>query len=273
MKICIKCKQKLEDICFSKRKSSKSGLSYNCKKCEKENRKEYRKNNRERILKIKREYYNEHREEIIKESKEYNKKHKKEIELNRNKWTENNPNYNKEYYKNNREILLNNVKEYRKNNKEKIRNTKREYRKSHKEKVNELNRRYYKKYKIRLRERKRNYNRNKLRNDTNYKLISNIRTRVWIAIKNNQKSVHTIELIGCSIQNLKYWLQWTAIKNGYLNFNINNYKGKEFHIDHIVPCYMFNMSDPNQQRECFNWRNMQILKAEENLIKNNKVDK
>jgi hypothetical protein len=146
-----------------------------------------------------------------------------------------------EYYFENKEEIIKNIKEYRKNNLEKC---KKNARKREKERT---------------------------KTDTNYRIKRFLATRIRLALKGKyKKSKSTVELIGCSIQNLKYYLQWTAIQNGYLNFDINNYSTKKYHVDHIIPRSVFNLSDSNQQRECFNWRNMQILKAEENLKKNDK---
>ena len=43
-----------------------------------------------------------------------------------------------------------------------------------------------------------------------------------------------------------------------------------WHIDHIVPCSKFDLSDPDQQKECFNYKNLQPLWAKENILKSNK---
>lgn len=38
----------------------------------------------------------------------------------------------------------------------------------------------------------------------------------------------------------------------------DNY-GKVWEVDHIKPCSLFNLADPTQQRECFNYSNLQPL--------------
>ena len=43
-----------------------------------------------------------------------------------------------------------------------------------------------------------------------------------------------------------------------------------WHIDHIKPCSKFDLSDPIQQKICFNYKNLQPLWAEENIRKSNK---
>jgi hypothetical protein len=41
----------------------------------------------------------------------------------------------------------------------------------------------------------------------------------------------------------------------------------EWHVDHIQPCASFDLSDPKQLAECFNWSNLQPLWAKENISK------
>ena len=43
------------------------------------------------------------------------------------------------------------------------------------------------------------------------------------------------------------------------------------HIDHIVPCASFDLSDPEQQRRCFHYTNLQVLWWRENLEKSDKI--
>jgi hypothetical protein len=51
----------------------------------------------------------------------------------------------------------------------------------------------------------------------------------------------------------------------------DNYGRYGRHIDHIKPCSSFDLSDPKQQMECFNYKNLQPLWAEENLFKSDKI--
>ena len=41
-------------------------------------------------------------------------------------------------------------------------------------------------------------------------------------------------------------------------------------MDHIIPVTAFNLSDPEQQKECFHFTNLQPLWGTENLRKSNK---
>jgi len=43
------------------------------------------------------------------------------------------------------------------------------------------------------------------------------------------------------------------------------------HIDHIIPCKSFDLSDPKQQVKCFHYTNLQPLWSYENLFKAAKI--
>jgi hypothetical protein len=43
---------------------------------------------------------------------------------------------------------------------------------------------------------------------------------------------------------------------------------ENIHIDHIRPCASFDLSDPEQQKLCFNYKNLRPMLAHENLSKN-----
>ena len=40
-----------------------------------------------------------------------------------------------------------------------------------------------------------------------------------------------------------------------------------WHIDHIIPCARFDLSDPGQQKICFHYTNLQPMWGEDNLKK------
>jgi len=97
------------------------------------------------------------------------------------------------------------------------------------------------------------------------KLKRNIRSRIISALV--KKNKHTIEYLGCNTHEYLNWL----LKNdaGYTLAN----RGKEWHIDHVIPLSHFDLENEEQQLIAFNWRNTMPLSCEENLKKNNKIIK
>jgi hypothetical protein len=53
----------------------------------------------------------------------------------------------------------------------------------------------------------------------------------------------------------------------------DNYGFRGWHIDHKKPCALFDLSLPEQQRECFHFSNLQPLWAADNLAKGVKSEK
>ena len=139
------------------------------------------------------------------------------------------------------------------------------YRQDHKEEIKKYSKEYYQINKEQTNKRHKLYRRYKLKTDINYKISSYLRMRIYDALKNNYKSARTMELIGCSIEQLRKHLQ----RQFKADMSFSNY-GK-WHIDHIRPCASYNLSNPEEQKKCFNWQNLQPLWASENYSKNDKV--
>jgi hypothetical protein len=135
------------------------------------------------------------------------------------------------------------------------------YREDNKEKIKQTLSQWYLNNKVYINQ----YNKNKYHTDINYKLGKNLRTRINLAVKNNNKANSTKILIGCSIEYLKQYLQNKFVEG----MNWDNYG--EWHIDHIKPCAKFDLSKELEQRACFNYSNLQPLWAEENWSKGDKI--
>ena len=195
----------------------------------------------------------------------YYEKNKEQIILKNKEWAIKNKEYLKQWYKNNYEknkeqILLKQKENYEKN-KEQI---KVRYEKD-KEYYKKRMRQYVKseKFKNYLKQ----YRRKRYQKDINFKIITNLRTRIFLAIKNNSgnKAYKTEFLLGCSIEYLKKYLQ-NLFKD---NMSWKNY-GK-WHIDHIMPCANFDLTKEEEQKKCFHYSNLQPLWAQENWNKNFKI--
>lgn len=78
------------------------------------------------------------------------------------------------------------------------------------------------------------------------------------------KATDTMQLLGCTIPQLIHRLE-RLFKDGMTWENQGLYG---WHIDHIKPCASFDLTDPDQQKACFHYTNLQPLWAKDNLIKN-----
>lgn len=97
----------------------------------------------------------------------------------------------------------------------------------------------------------------------NFRIICNLRGRIYHAVKYSSKSQKTITLLGCNLDELKIHLE-KQFKEG---MTWDNYGKNGWHIDHIIPCAVFDMSDPIEQKQCFHYSNLQPLWAKDNIIK------
>jgi len=109
---------------------------------------------------------------------------------------------------------------------------------------------------------------NKRETDIHYRILGNMRARILIAIKTNGKGAKTIEMLGCTIEHFKQHLE-LLFKPG---MNWDNYGRKGWHMDHIKPCSLFDLSFFEQQKQCFHYTNIQPLWWNENLNKSAKYE-
>jgi hypothetical protein len=193
--------------------------------------------------KIVKQYSLNNYEKIKQKNKIYNYNHKKERQLYDKQYNSKNKKeidlYNKQYYIINKSKLILKNKEYRLKNKDKLR----------------IGRRTYKN--------------NKLKTNINFKILESYRSRIYHALKNNQKLGHTIKLIMCSIPELKLHIEKLWLPG--MSWNNWGYGKNKWHIDHIIPCSFFNMSDPVEQYMCFRWQNLQPLWQTVNFKKGDKL--
>lgn len=116
-------------------------------------------------------------------------------------------------------------------------------------------------------------NKKRREEDVQFKLRGNITRNTTAAIKNHFKSGKTIELLGCSIEHLKIYIEslWQPGMT-WNNWGRMNGDGRSmWQIDHIIPCSAFDLSKPEEQRKCFHWSNLQPLWAIDNIKKSNWV--
>ena len=105
----------------------------------------------------------------------------------------------------------------------------------------------------------------RIKNDICFKIACRLRTRIYKAIKRKASSSKAINFLGCSIDFLKGYLEGKFVDG----MTWENY-GK-WHIDHIFPCCNFDLSNPEQQKECFHYTNLQPLWAIDNMKKGGRL--
>lgn len=207
------------------------------------------------------------------------------------------PQKQKEWREKNREYLMKYRKEYmgKEENREKFREYFRSWCKKNKDKINAYSRRWYSEHLIEQRERGRLYrtknpekayirkklwrlnnpekfqisSRRYMSENANARIANGLRARLILAVKaqNAQKSGNTEKLLGCTIPELLNYIE-SKFSEG---MEWGNWGKNGWHIDHIKPCYSFNLVDTQEQKRCFHYTNLQPLWAFDNLSKGKRL--
>lgn len=167
---------------------------------------------------------------------------------------------NREYRNANREKWSQSRKRHYRANIEKMRAQKVAYGQAHKEEKSAYDRVYRQANPDRIREHKRAWARRNVDN-IEVRLKRNLRRRIHHVIKGTNKAGTTFELLGCDLETLKKHIE--AQFTGEMCWE--NYGQFGWHIDHIRPCYEFDLTDNEQQKICFHYRNLRPLWWLENI--------
>jgi len=71
------------------------------------------------------------------------------------------------------------------------------------------------------------------------------------------------DLLGCTPAELRAHLENQFVDG----MSWDNYGRDGWHVDHVRPCLSFDLTDPEQQRQCFHYSNLQPLWAADNIRK------
>lgn len=117
----------------------------------------------------------------------------------------------------------------------------------------------------RMNEYRRGYEADRYVNDLQYKLKHNLRTRVGSALRAQLtgKDWSLMDIIGCSTDELIAHLEAQFLPG----MSWDNWAHDGWHVDHIRPCASFDLTDPEQQKQCFHYTNLQPLWAADNIRK------
>ena len=228
----------------------------------------------ERLRDIQRRYYLNHRQQILARQKQYYQNNPEALRLRKEA--------NREYQQTHRQQTREKAKRYRQRHLEaeriRVKLSARRWRKHHPDRMRDSNRKHRLKHPEAIKERARRYyvtnrvkihkvQREQYRNNPNIRLSRQLPNRLRSALHSQSKTASALQLLGCSIHQLKRHLE-SLFKPG---MNWDNY-GKGWHIDHRRPVSRFDLRDPEQQKACFHWTNLQPLWAMENIRKSNKYE-
>lgn len=133
----------------------------------------------------------------------------------------------------------------------------------HRETYRESGKRYYEDNKYEFIQQCIAYKKRRYKEFPHTKIADNMRQRVRAALKGMSKAQHTLEMLGCTIEEYKAYLEQHFTER----MSWDNYSFYGWHIDHIKPLAMFDLSDPEEQKKAFHYSNTQPLWWTDNLKK------
>lgn len=182
--------------------------------------------------------------------------------------------YQRQYHKNNREILLKKQRESSKTVAGKA--TRKKYIETNKENIRKYHSEWYLKNKEAVLLQCRTYRHNnkkkamaryykKMASDPEYRISLALRARLRNAVKEQHadKLGKTFELVGCSSFELQKYLESIFLPG----MTWDNYGRNGWHIDHIIPCAFFDLTKLEEQKKCFHWSNLQPMWWLDNVSK------
>ena len=111
----------------------------------------------------------------------------------------------------------------------------------------------------------RKYQRKRRQNDPNYRIRCSLRSQMWGFLKGKIKKSRMRKLVGISAEEFRQHIEAQFLEG----MTWDNYG--QWHIDHIVPCESFDLTDAEKQRECFHYTNVQALWGQENESKGSTI--
>jgi hypothetical protein len=221
---------------------------------------EYGANNREKRSQYNKKYKEKNREILLAKGREYKR-------IYREKYPEKIRECKIKSYHKHREYYRKYSKEYQIKNKEKYLQYLSNYRLINKERLKQKRLIYCATRRKIISQKQYIYKKKKLKTDPYFKLMENLRSRIYCVLKGRiKKSARTLKLLDVkNISEVKQHLE-KQFKDGMTWGN----HGK-WHIDHIKPCASFDLRCPIGQLDCFHYTNLQPLWAYDNLSKNDKL--
>ena len=119
------------------------------------------------------------------------------------------------------------------------------------------------------RARKRRYENNRRKTDLNFRIACALRGRLRSAILQGIKTGSAVRDLGCTIPELKLHLE----KQFQPGMTWKNWGCKGWHIHHIKPLILFDLTDPEQLKQAVHYTNLQPLWARDNQSRDSRTRK
>jgi len=265
--------------------SAEGGLSFKTSQKDRDRAREWRKNNPDRVKSNSATYYKKNQKELIKKSDKWGKEnpekrraislkyfrsHKDEYAERQRKWIANNREESnaraRARYAKNHDHMRAKARSFHHRNKKKSNAASKKWRTDNPEKARAAVVAWNLANPKKLKACAKSWLHSDKPRAIDARLARGLRIRMINALNGKNKSKSTQALIGCTWTELRAYLE-SLFKDGMTWEN----RGRHgWHVDHIRPCCSFDLSDPEQQQECFHYSNLQPLWAHENLAKSGK---
>lgn len=106
------------------------------------------------------------------------------------------------------------------------------------------------------------------RQNPTIKIKCNLRKRLSFLLRKSivGKTEQTLDLLGISIPDFMEYLK----SKFSIGMSFENYG--QWHLDHIIPCYYFDLTKESERKTCFHYTNIQPMWAKDNLRKNKRIE-
>lgn len=115
-------------------------------------------------------------------------------------------------------------------------------------------------------DKRREWHRRNQMSNLNYRIKRAIRARLNTAIKNGYKKQSSLSYLGCDLDTFKNYMS-NLFTEG---MSWDNYG--DWHIDHIKPLSLFDLSKEEEIKKAQHYTNLQPLWAKDNILKSNKYN-
>ncbi len=115
------------------------------------------------------------------------------------------------------------------------------------------------------------YSRKSYANNPQFKIRTALRSRLLQTVKHQRgvKSGKTLELLGCTLEQFKVHLERQFLPK--MTWDNYGYGDGKWHIDHIRPVVVFDLTKAEEQRACFHFTNLRPLWQVDNFKKGDQL--